>query len=157
MNTAHLIKLYTIYFVLTVVLLGAVTFALTTFFDLELGGSLGIITMILPAMLVGQRYAKRWEARPANGYAWRITGIFTAINFALGVIVGALVVSFTVGWQEVSEIIGGIPLSYAVGIGVVLFLVYWAAGRFFFGFGAKTQLKSMAEQAARAQDGSNQR
>ncbi|WP_299191330.1 ABZJ_00895 family protein [uncultured Litoreibacter sp.] len=156
MNSAHLIKLYTVYFLLTVIGLGAGAAALSALFDVEIGGSLGIVTVILPSMLVGHRYAKRWESRPPNGYAWRLTAIFTLINIGLG-LCGALVfVGVMFGWQEISAIMSEFASGYLLAIAAVMFLIYWLAGRFFFGFGAKNQLKSVAEKAARAAKDQNQ-
>jgi len=156
MNSAHLIKLYMVYFLLTAVGLVASILALQAFFNIEVGGSLGVVTLILPAMLVGQRYSKRWLARPANGYAWRLTGIFAAISYGIGMLVAVVVLNIAGAWSRFAELFTAEDGAFLVGICVALFFMGWVLVRFFFGFGAKMQMRSMAEQAARAQERGNQ-
>lgn len=156
MNSAHLIKLYTVYFLLTSAALVAASLALQAFLGAEIGGSLGVVTIILPAMLVGQRYAKRWQARPPNGYAWRLTGVFTAISYVLGCVAAVAVLVLGAEWSQVGALFVGPNGSFVLGVFVALFFLFWLLARFFFGFGAKTQLRSMAEQAARAREDANQ-
>lgn len=156
MNSAHLIKLYIVYFLLTSIGLALVVAGLLAFLDLDLGGSLGIVTVILPAMLVGHRYAKRWNKRPQNGYAWRLTFGFTLVNFIAGLLLVTLYFSLGLGVEDAARVFADIGLGYIIGFAVVMFALLWAVGRFFFGFGAKNQLKSMAEEAARLKDDQNQ-
>lgn len=156
MNSAHLMKLYTVYFLLTTAGLVAVALALRAFFNVEAGGSLVIVTVILPAMLVGQRYGKRWQAPPRGGYAWRLTAFFAAISCGGAAVMAACVLTVNGAWARIAELFAGPDGLFMWGLLAGLYFMAWGLARFFFGFGAKNQLKSMAEQAARKAGGSNQ-
>ncbi len=142
MHTTYLLKRYIMVAALTMVALAVLTVAMQAFVGVQIGGATGIVAAIVPAIDAGQTFAKRWEKRPENGYAWKLAAAFVMLNFAVG-LVFLVVASAVLGdIAMLQSVIVRLGVPFILLILLAVFLVYWCASRYFFGFGAKQQVRA---------------
>ncbi|MEM9584001.1 MAG: ABZJ_00895 family protein [Pseudomonadota bacterium] len=151
MHTTYLLKRYLCVAILTMIGLAALRLALELVVDVQIGSALGIVTAIVPALDAGQTYGRRWEKRPENLYAWRMAAAFVALNFAAGLVLVLLTLSVTGGLGAFFDIVVSLGSLAMLGIMLVIFAIYLAASRYFFGYGAKLALKVAQEEAGKNQ------
>ncbi len=151
MHTTYLLKRYALVAGLTMVGLGLLSVVLSMMAGVELGGALGIVSAIGPALGAGQTYGQRWEKRPDSGYAWKLSVAFVVLNFVVSIVLVVILTAATSELSLLGTIIAGVgPLIFGA-IMLVIFAVYLCATRYFFGYGAK-----LAVRALRDPTGTNQ-
>lgn len=151
MDTAYLLKRYAVVSLITMIAILAIAYLLQIFVGYDLGSSASIVSALVPAMDAGQTYARRTKQRPENGFAWKISAVFVAINATLGL---AFYLVFSMafgGLADAADLLGAVGAVGWVIIVAVAFVIYWLASRFFFGFGAKNELKLQEKLAAKKQ------
>ncbi|MDA8747155.1 ABZJ_00895 family protein [Litoreibacter sp.] len=149
MHTTYLLKRYIVVAMLSMILISAISYGLETFTGVKLGSTIGIVAAIVPAMDAGQTYAKRWEKRPPNAYAWKLSAAFTVLNLLVGIVLMISLFAYFGTVKDLSDLIGQLATPLSGVIMVVILIVYWLASRYFFGFSAKNYLKAVARLAAK--------
>ncbi len=149
MHTVSLYKRYILVAALTMIALAVLTYLLQVFAGINLGSASGIVAVMVPAMDAGQAYAKRWGKRPENGYAWKVSGVFTLLNVAVSALLAVVMFAVLNIFGEIWELLASVSSLTMAVITAVLLAIYWAAGRFFFGFGAKNHIKAQERLAAK--------
>ena len=144
MTDLQISKRYAVVTAITMVALMLVSFALSVFVGYDMGGGVGIVSVIVPAMEAGSNYVREVGATPDKRRMWRLSFLFTLINLAMGVVIfaGFLIVS-GIG---LAALFGEIGASAMMGILVVVFGLYILVGRFFLGLGARQEARRQEKQ-----------
>jgi hypothetical protein len=151
MDNSYLLKRYAVVTMITIIAIMVLSFLLETFMDHDIGSVGGMISVFVPAMDAGQTYARHQKAKPKGGFAWKMSAIFVAVNMVIG---GAfmLVLSLVFGiGTELLAVFTAVGVPGMIIIAVVVCLLSWLVSRFFFGFGAKNELKMQEKLAAKKQ------
>ena len=125
--------------------------------DAFLGKSLGnhstsIVPVIGASYYAGMRFGRREEARPANGFAWRVSFMMLAVLVALnGVIVAAVAIGLPAFSQGALNVVfsNRIAGTFALGMLAFLFIVSLLAIRYFFGFAAKSAVQELERKRSK--------
>ena len=135
---------FLIAYVLALVALIILSFAVSAFLGMEIGSAVNIVPQFAGALYAGQMYVKRTGQRPEDGFAWKaaICMTLTSISLSVIVIAGVIMVLGTQGMGELFGAFSEIPASWLIGIIFGLFVIYTLVSRFFFGMGAKNQIKA---------------
>ena len=149
MHTISLYKRYVVVAALTMIAIAALSFALEIFADISIGQGANVAAAIVPAMDAGQAYAKRWEKRPENGYAWKVSAVFVVLSFVVSMVLAAILLFATGTMGAFMAMLQSVGIVVIAIIAVVVFVIYWLVSRFFFGLGAKSQIKAEARLAAK--------
>lgn len=151
MDTAYLLKRYAVVSLITMLAVLVLAYLLETFAGFDIGSGGSIATALVPAMDAGQTYARRLKEMPASRFAWKLSAVFVVINAALGMAFSLIFAVAFGGLADVSELLGAVGALGWVIIIAIAFAIYWLASRFFFGFGAKNELKMQEKLAAKKQ------
>ncbi|SFR47945.1 ABZJ_00895 family protein [Litoreibacter janthinus] len=151
MSTSYLLKRYAIVSLITMVVVMVITYLLAELAGFDIGSGGSIATALVPAMDAGQTYARRMKEMPASSFAWKISAVFVLINAAIGVAFSMVFAVAFGGLADVSELLAAVGALGWVIIIAIAFAIYWLASRFFFGFGAKNELKLQEKLAAKKQ------
>ena len=151
MDTGYLLKRYAVVSVITMFAVLVISYLLEVFVGFDIGSGGSIATALVPAMDAGQTYARRVKKQPESGFAWKLSAVFVVINAALGLAFSLVFVMAFGGLADVFELLSGVgPVGWVIIISIA-FAIYWLASRFFFGFGAKNELKMQEKLAAKKQ------
>lgn len=142
MHSTYLLKRYSLIAALTMIGLALLSTALSLIAGIQLGGTLGIVSAIVPALDAGQVYGKRWEKRPENGFAWKLAAAFVVLNFVVSIMLVAIMTAWIGEFAIVVDAISDVGVLIFGGIMTVIFLIYWLASRYFFGYGAKLAIRA---------------
>ncbi|MBU2994549.1 ABZJ_00895 family protein [Octadecabacter sp. 1_MG-2023] len=135
---------------------GAYAFApdlAATFFQGGSGTGMGIVTVLLPAMLVAQQFYKHEQRRMTSGEGWSMAFVFTVLTFAVSaamIWVGTLIVPLTDVergtmadmWNNDSQLLMMIAGGFAVFLILVIKLMLWS--------GVRGEIKKAERLAAKA-------
>ena len=132
-------------YILATIALIALSYAIDAFFGTDIGSAVNIVPQLAGALYAGQMYGKRTGQPPENGFAWSaaICMTLTSVGFSLVILGGAIIVFGTAVTAPFSDLIDQLPMSWIIGIVLVLLIIYTLASRYFFGMGAKNQIKAM--------------
>jgi len=122
---------------------------LETFFGLSIGAGVSAVSAMVPALDAGQSHARGLKRMPDKGYMWKMSALFVPINALVGAIVVLPILMVSDGVADVLSALSYMPLLGWAAIMAVVFVIYWLSGRFFFGFGAKNELKQQEKLAAK--------
>ncbi|MEX0340418.1 MAG: ABZJ_00895 family protein [Arenibacterium sp.] len=140
-------RLALIYFgflILTSVLLVVGVGVVESYFKVEVPTTgAAMATIVFPAMLTGQNFARKSTRRPEAGEAWRFAGVVFAINFLLG---AAILFSFLTLAGETATFLAMLQGDQSrIFLGMTLFVVvvqFWGT-RFCFVMGANMTIKQI--------------
>ncbi|WP_394197987.1 ABZJ_00895 family protein [Litoreibacter albidus] len=151
MDTTYLMKRYAVVTLLTMIAVMIIGYLVEMFFNHDIGSVGGMIAVFVPAMDAGQTYVRRGHGKPANGFAWKMSVIFLIVNGAIGLVFMAALMLILGGGGELFGILSGLGVAVLSIITAVVFIGMLLATRFFFGFGAKNELKMQEKRAAEKQ------
>ena len=151
MDMSYLIKRYAVVSVVAMISVAILGYLIEVFFDHDIGSVGGMIAVFVPAMDAGQAYVRRGHGKPANGFAWKMSLIFMGVNIAIGVVLMSALFAILGGGAELLAIFADLGGAGIAIIFAVMFVLGVLLSRFFFGFGAKNQLKLEEKQAAEKQ------
>ncbi|PTX55717.1 hypothetical protein C8N43_0359 [Litoreibacter ponti] len=149
MTTAALLKRYAIVAAITLVALLILAIVLESYFGLEIGSGGSIVGALVPALDAGQNYARQTKSKPESGYMWKMAALFVPINAAIGAVLFLLIAAVFGGLGDIAAVFAELGFGITLVIVAVMFVIYWLAGRFFMGFGAKNELKLQEKLAAK--------
>lgn len=136
------------WFVGVSVVIPIILFLVELLIDVDLGSSgTSIIPILIAAMQEGIHFARSERAAPKGRPAWKISITMALIAFVWSIILAfALWIFEPSAIEFVLQILTPIIL---IAIFVGIFVLYLLLGRFFFGMGARNELKVIARKAAR--------
>ena len=121
---------------------------LNSFLGIDISSSaFGVIPPMIAALVEGQYMARTQERLPEMNEKLRLTVFGTLLVIALNTLVMALATQFFPGFA--AAVGTGIGAGIAIGMFAFFAAVSAASIFFFFGFGAKNELKAMARRAER--------
>ncbi|MCF2905138.1 ABZJ_00895 family protein [Octadecabacter sp. CECT 8868] len=117
------------------------------------GSGMGVVSVIVPAMLVAQQFYKHEQRRMTAGEGWFMAVVFTLLTFAVSAVmigVGTLIVPLTDGergamadmWNNDSQLLMMIAGGFAVFLILVIKLMLWS--------GVRGEIKKAERLAAKA-------
>lgn len=136
------------WFVGVSVVIPIILFLVELLIDVDLGSSgTSIIPILIAAMQEGIHFARSERAAPKGRPAWKISITMALIAFVWSIILAfALWIFEPSAIEFVLQILTPIIL---IAIFAGIFVLYLLLGRFFFGMGARNELKVIARKAAR--------
>lgn len=144
LSLRYLVARYTVVMVLVGIVLAIVDFLLQYFFQFQSGAGVGIVAVIVPAMDAGQVFARRMARLPDSAEAWRLSAIMLAVNVAFGAVIVVLL-TLILGWDsQMATAFSAIITPLGLGLMAGMLGIFYLATRFFFGSGAKNEMKRRA-------------
>ena len=138
MTDFEILRRFAIVTLITIAGLAIFRFLLEDVFGFGGGSSSAVITILVPALEVGQTYAKRTQQYLAPGRMWRLAFWFVIINGALGVAVIAILWILAALPFSVDFLISPLFLTIAL----VFAGIYLLIARFFLWLGQKLHFRS---------------
>ena len=149
LSLTYLILRYSTVMFLVGLLLVAVDFALQYFFQYQSSAGLGIVAAIVPALDAGQVFARRMGRVPNKGEAWRLSVILLVVNIAFGALLLLALTLIPDPEGHLREVFATLITPLGLGVLGVMLLIYLLATRYFFGSGAKGEIKRQVRMAAK--------
>lgn len=139
MTDFEILRRFAIVTLITIAGFAIFRFLLADVFGFGGGSNSAVITILVPALEVGQTYAKRTQQYLAPGRMWRLAFWFVIINMALGVALIAIL------WNLVALPFGADFLisPFFLTMAIVFAGVYLLVARFFLWFGQKMHFRSL--------------
>ena len=138
MTDFDILRRFIIVTLITMASVAIFVFLAESIFGFDIGSGSAIVTILVPALEVGQTYAKRTQEYLAPGRMWRLSIWFVFINLALGVALILVLWNFLALPFSVDILIS--PVFQIIAI--VFAGLYILAARFFLGFGQKLYFKN---------------
>ncbi|MEL6792528.1 MAG: ABZJ_00895 family protein [Pseudomonadota bacterium] len=145
LNAPALIKDFLTAYVLGIIGIYALSWALATFFEIELPGGIGVVPFVIGVQLAAQKHVSRGGGEVKGGAAWRAALLMTVAAVAVSVLLlGALIVVLGVDATMGTEFMELVSVQIILVTGVVVFAFYVLMARFGFPWLVRSALKVAA-------------